>query len=310
MTDRSPNLIAYPLMACAALFWAGNIVVARAFHAEVPPVGLSFWRWVLAFALFLPFTLALTRRQWPLIRRHWRWLALLGLLGGLIFHTFLYVALNTTTALNAALIYAMTPALVPVVAQFMLGDRLHALQIAGTALSLGGVVIVVARGDINALLGLQFTRGDIWMVGAVVSWAFYSVLIKRKPADMHPNTMLTGMMMMAITMTLPVYLWEHLTIRVMPATASSLAVVGYIAVFASIAAYLCYNRAIALVGPSRTALTAHMLPIFAAALSVAFLGEVLHLYHLAGAVAVAGGIGLASMASPSGAAPAKPSGTT
>jgi drug/metabolite transporter (DMT)-like permease len=310
MTDRSPNLIAYPLMACAALFWAGNIVVARAFHAEVPPVGLSLWRWVLAFALFLPFTLALTRRQWPLIRRHWRWLALLGLLGGLIFHTFLYVALNTTTALNAALIYAMTPALVPVVAQFMLGDRLHALQIAGTALSLGGVVIVVARGDINALLGLQFTRGDIWMVGAVVSWAFYSVLIKRKPADMHPNTMLTGMMMMAITMTLPVYLWEHLTIRVMPATASSLAVVGYIAVFASIAAYLCYNRAIALVGPSRTALTAHMLPIFAAALSVAFLGEVLHLYHLAGAVAVAGGIGLASMASPSGAAPAKPSGTT
>ena len=272
MTDRNPNAIAYPLMAGAALFWAGNILVARAFHADVPPVGLSFWRWVLAFALFLPFTIGLTRQQLPLIRRHWRWLALLGLLGGLVFHTCLYVALNTTTALNAALIYAMTPALVPVVARILLGDRLHLLQIGGTVLSLAGVIIVVGRGDFSAVLGLQFTRGDLWMVVAVVSWAFYSVLIKRKPAEMHPNTMLT--------------------------------------VFASIAAYLCYNRAIALVGPSRTALTAHILPVFAAALSVAFLGETLHLYHLAGAAAVAGGIGLASMAPASGTAPAQPSRTT
>ncbi len=310
MTDRNPNAIAYPLMAGAALFWAGNILVARAFHADVPPVGLSFWRWVLAFALFLPFTIGLTRQQLPLIRRHWRWLALLGLLGGLVFHTCLYVALNTTTALNAALIYAMTPALVPVVARILLGDRLHLLQIGGTVLSLAGVIIVVGRGDFSAVLGLQFTRGDLWMVVAVVSWAFYSVLIKRKPAEMHPNTMLTGMMVMAIAMTLPVYLWEHLTIRAMPVTAASVAVVGYVAVFASIAAYLCYNRAIALVGPSRTALTAHILPVFAAALSVAFLGETLHLYHLAGAAAVAGGIGLASMAPASGTAPAQPSRTT
>lgn len=299
MSEGNPNTRAYPLMACAALFWAGNIVVARAFHADVPPVGLSFWRWILAFALFLPFTLALTRRQWPLLCAHWRWLAMLGLLGGTIFHTFMYVALNTTTALNVAVIYAMTPALVPVVARFLLGDRLHIRQALGTALSLGGVAIVVARGDPDTLRDLRFTDGDLWMVGAVVAWAFYSVLIKRKPADMHPNAMLTAMMAMAVVLTLPLYVWEHLGVRTMPVTASSLAVVGYVAVFASIAAYICYNRAIALVGPSRTALTAHMLPVFAAILSVVFLDERLHLYHIAGAAAVIAGIVLAGSASPS-----------
>ncbi len=296
MSDRTVNNAAYPLMACAALFWAGNIVIARAFHTDVPPVGLSFWRWVLAFALFLPFTLTLSRQQFPIIRAHWRWLAGLGLLGGTVFHTFLYVALNTTTALNAAVIYAMTPALVPVFARVLLGDRLYLQQAAGTIVSLCGVVIVVARGDIDILRDLRFTGGDIWMVGAVIAWAIYSVQVKRKPADMHPNTMLTAMMAMAVMMTLPVYLWEHMTVRVMPVTVSSIAVVGYVAVFASIAAYICYNRAIALVGPSKTALTAHMLPIFAAILSVAFLDEELHLYHLAGATAVAGGIALTSAA--------------
>jgi drug/metabolite transporter (DMT)-like permease len=302
MSNRNLNATAYPLMACAALFWAGNIVVARAFHADVPPVGLSFWRWVVALLLFLPFTFALTRSQWPLIRAHWRWIAVLGMLGGTVFHTCLYVALNTTTALNAALIYAMTPALVPVVARFMLGDRLNARQAAGTALSMVGVTVIVARGSLETLKGLHFAPGDLWMMAAVVAWAFYSVLIKRKPAAMHPNAMLTAMMVMAIMLTLPVYLWEHVTQRVMPVTPSAFAVVGYVAVFASIAAYLCYNRAIALVGPSRTSLTAHMLPVFAAVLSVAFLGEELHLYHLVGAIAVATGIALSGVAPATGSA--------
>ena len=287
---RSANPLAYSLMACAALLWAGNIVLSRAASVSVPPVGLSFWRWAVAFAIFLPFVLPLVRKQWPVLRREWRLLAILGLLGVAVFHTFLYIAVNTTTAINVSLIYAATPALVPLLARLVLSDRIGTRQAAGIVLSSLGIAIVVTRADWDALRALQFTTGDLWMIAAVIGWSLYSVLVKRRPADLHPNAMLAGMMGCGLLMILPFYLWEALTARTMPLDWNTTWVVGYVAIFASIIAYLCYNRGIELVGPSRAALTAHMLPVFAAILAVIFLGETLHLYHLAGAAAVVIGI--------------------
>ncbi len=290
MRPVNPNLFAYLLMAGAALFWAGNIVVGRAASVAVPPIGLSFWRWSVALAIFLPFVLPLIHRQWPVLCREWRLLALLGLLGVALFHTFLYVAVSTTTALNAALIYAATPALVPLLAWPVLGERIGRRQAGGILLSSLGIAIIVTRADPAVIGGMRFTTGDFWMVAAVVAWSFYSVLVKRRPADLHPNAMLAGMMAFGLLMTLPFYLWETATVRTMPFNANAVWTIGYVAVFASIIAYLCYNRGIELVGPSRAALTAHMLPVFAAVLSVVFLGETLHLYHLGGAAAVVMGI--------------------
>ena len=290
MRPANPNPLAYLLMASAALFWAGNIVIGRAASAAVPPVGLSFWRWTVALAIFLPFVLPLIRRQWPVMRREWRLLTGLGLLGVFAFHTFLYIAVSTTTALNAALIYAATPALVPLLAWPVLGDRLGLRQAGGIILSSVGIAIVVTRADPAVLGALEFTRGDLWMIAAVVAWSLYSVLVKRRPPDLHPNAMLAGMIAFGLLMTLPFYLWETATVRAMPLDANAAWTVGYVAVFASIVAYICYNRGIELVGPSRASLTAHMLPVFAAVLSVVFLDETLHFYHLGGAAAVVIGI--------------------
>ena len=295
---RSANPLAYSLMACAALLWAGNIVLGRAASVSLPPVGLSFWRWAVAFAIFLPFVLPLVRKQWPVLRREWRLLAILGLLGVAVFHTFLYIAVNTTTALNVSLLYAAPPALVPLLARVVLSDRIGTRQAAGIVLSSLGIAIVVTRADWDALRALQFTTGDLWMIAAVIGWSLYSVLVNRRPADLHPNAMLAGMMGCGLLMILPFYLWEDLTARTMPLDWNTPWIVGYVAIFASIIAYLCYNRGIELVGPSRAALTAHMLPVFAAILAVIFLGETLHLYHLAGAVAVVIGIVLSGSTGP------------
>ncbi len=263
---------------------------------------MSFWRWTVAFAIFLPFVFPLVRRQWPVMRREWRLLALLGLLGVFIFHTFLYIAVNTTTAINAALIYAATPALVPLLALPILGDRLQFRQSLGIVLSMIGIAIIVTRADISVIGELEFTTGDLWMIAAVVAWSLYSVLVKRRPPDLHPNAMLAGMMGIGIVMTAPFYAWETITVRAMPLNATAIWTVGYVALFASIIAYICYNRGIELIGPSRAALTAHMLPVFAAGLSVFFLGETLHLFHLAGAAAVITGIVLSGGSSDTGSA--------
>ncbi len=288
--------MAYLFMTCAALLWAGNIVIGRAVSVAVPPIGLSFWRWAIAFAIFLPFVLPLVRQQWPVLHREWRLLSILGLLGVALFHTFLYIAVNTTTAINVSLIYAATPALVPLLARPVLGDRIGKRQAAGILLSSLGIAIVVTRADWAVLRSLQFTTGDLWMIAAVIGWSLYSVLVKRRPADLHPNAMLAGMMGGGLLMILPFYLWETVTVRAMPIDWNTAWIVGYVALFASIIAYLCYNRGIELVGPSRAALTAHMLPLFTAILAVIFLDESLYLYHLGGAIAVLIGITLSSSA--------------
>ena len=290
---RSAKPLAYSLMACAALLWAGNIVLGRAASVSVPPIGLSFWRWAIAFAFFLPFVLPLIRQQWPVARREWRLLVVLGLLGVAVFHTFLYIAVNTTTAINVSVIYAATPALVPLLARLVLGSRIGGLQVGGILLSSFGIAIIVTRADLDAMRALQFATGDLWMIAAVIGWSLYSVLVKRRPADLHPNTMLAGMMGWGLLMILPFYLWETLAIRTMPIDWNTACIIGYVALFASIIAYLCYNRSIELIGPNRAALTAHMLPLFAAILAVIFLDESLHFHHLAGAAAVLVGILLA-----------------
>ena len=290
---RSAKPLAYSLMACAALLWAGNIVLGRAASVSVPPIGLSFWRWAIAFAFFLPFVLPRIRQQWPVARREWRLLVVLGLLGVAVFHTFLYIAVNTTTAINVSVIYAATPALVPLLARLVLGSRIGGLQVSGILLSSFGIAIIVTRADLDAMRALQFATGDLWMIAAVIGWSLYSVLVKRRPADLHPNTMLAGMMGWGLLMILPFYLWETLAIRTMPIDWNTACIIGYVALFASIIAYLCYNRSIELIGPNRAALTAHMLPLFAAILAVIFLDESLHFHHLAGAAAVLVGILLA-----------------
>ncbi len=284
--------MAYLFMTCAALLWAGNIVISRAVIVAVPPIGLSFWRWSIAFAIFLPFVLPLVRQQWPVLCREWRLLSILGLLGVALFHTLLYIPVNTTTAITVSLFYAATPALVPLLARPVLGDRIGGRQSAGILLSSLGIAIVVTRANWAVLQSLQFTTGDLWMIAAVIGWSLYSVLVKRRPADLHPNAMLAGMMGCGLLMILPFYLWETVTVRAMPTDWNTAWIVGYVALFASIVAYLCYNRGIELVGPSRAALTAHMLPVFAAILAVIFLDESLHLYHLGGAIAVILGITL------------------
>ena len=134
MTHRpvSPRL-AYVMLVLASLFWAGNIVLGRAVHGDVPPVALTFWRWAVALLVLLPFTIGMARRQWPAIRREWKFLVLLGLTGMAVFHSLQYSALNLTTAVNVTLILAITPVVIPIMSRLIWGERLAMWQGAGRA---------------------------------------------------------------------------------------------------------------------------------------------------------------------------------
>ncbi len=297
MQTRSPSpLLAALLLTVSSACWGGNIFIGRLVHAEVPPVGLSFWRWVLALGLFLPFAWPRLRRDWPALRRHWKNLAGLAFFGMAAFHTALYLSVNYTTATNAALLIAICPLLVPLLAWVLYRDAVTPRLLLAIALSLAGVAVVVLRGDPARLLTLQFNAGDLIMLAAVFFWSMYTVLLKRRPAGLHPQSLLVATMTLAAFMLLPVYLWESFFVRSMPVTTDSLLAVAYVVVFASIVAFLCFNRGIEVLGPSKGGLFLHLIPVFAALLAFVFLGERLQPFHALGIAAIAAGIVLATTA--------------
>lgn len=275
-------------------------MLGRLLHAEVPPVALSFWRWALALLLFLPFAWPHLKHDWPAIRRHWRALALLGFFGMAGFHTFLYLSVNYTTATNAALLIAICPVLVPVFAWVADREPVTPRLVLATVLSLAGVAVVVTRGDLGQLRALSFNRGDLIMLIAVVTWSVYTVLLRRRPA-LHRQSLLVASMAFATAMLLPVYLWESIAVRSMPVNREALLAIVYVVLFASILAFLCFNRGIEVLGPNKGGLFLHLIPAFAALLAFVFLGERLQPFHAVGIAAIAGGIVLATTAqSPAG----------
>ncbi len=289
------TLLAASLLAFATLCWGGNITLGRAIHAEVPPIGLSFWRWFLACCLFLPFVLPRLRRDWPLIRRHWKVLLALAFFGMTAFHTALYLAVNYTTATNFALLVAICPVLVPVFSWAILREAISARMVLAIVVSLGGVVVIVTGGQPAELLALNFNKGDLIGLISVVTWSLYTVLLKRRPAGLDARSLLAVTMMMAVAMLFPLYLWESLAVRLMPVNPDSLLTIVYVVVFASLLAFLAFNRGIEVLGPNRGGLFMHLVPVFATLLAFVFLGERLQAFHALGIAAIVSGIVLASL---------------
>lgn len=176
---------AYVLLTFTALFWAGNAIVARAARDLVPPVALAFWRWSFALLIILPFAWRHLQRDCHHIRENWQILALLGCLGIGAFNTLLYTGLQDTTALNAMLLQSGQPALILLVGSLAMGDRTSWRQIAEAVVALAGVLSIIARGNLGALADLRFNAGDLIIGFAVLLWAIYSVLLRRRP-PIHP----------------------------------------------------------------------------------------------------------------------------
>ena len=284
----------YLLLSLTSLFWAGNFVVGRAVRDAVPPIGLAFWRWVIALAILLPFVAGGLWRYRAVMRREWRILIMLGVTGVGAFHSFVYLALQSTQAVNAVLFLATTPLVIIAISWAAFGDRIGWAGAAGAAASLAGAVLVIARGDLDVLLALRFNPGDLWMLCAVPTWAVYSVCLKRRPQDLPPLLLLAATMIVGTLAILPAYIWEYASGDRIRLDAGAVLALAYVAVFASIVAYVCWNRGVKEVGPNRAGVFINLMPVFAALLAIAFLGERIAVYHLMAAVLVFAGVVLIS----------------
>ena len=176
----------YFLLILTTLFWSGNFVLSRGMHAEIPPFSLSFWRWAVALLILSCFALRHLLAQRELAIKHKNFIIVQGIVGVAGFNSFVYMALQTTTAINAVLVNSCIPVIIVLFSWALFNDRLSVRQWLGVATSLCGVLLIISGGRPATLLALEFNRGDILVFIAAVLWAFYSANLKRYPKGLHP----------------------------------------------------------------------------------------------------------------------------
>jgi drug/metabolite transporter (DMT)-like permease len=274
------------------LIWAGHSVVARLAVGQIGPMTLTCMRWALALVPILAAARPSLRRDWPTMRANWLYIAAMGALGYTVFNALFYIAAHRTSALNLSIIQGAIPALVLIGARAFLGVRFTALQALGAAVTMLGVVTIAAQGDLNRLMALAFSSGDVMMVVAVALYAGYTVALRQRPA-ISGLSMLAGMALAAFVTSVPLMIWEIATGGFIWPTAAGLLTLVYVALGPAFSSQLFFIRGVELIGPGRAGVFVNLVPVFGAIMAVGLLGEPLAAYHVVALMLVVGGIAIA-----------------
>ena len=287
---RNETLAALALGA-AALFWSGNFIAGRALRDDIDPVALNLVRWGLCLVLFLPLVGGKLVRQRRVILREWRLVLGLGATGIAAFHTLTYQALSHTTAVNALLILALAPAAIMAGARLTGDSRPGAVQWAGCVVSLAGAAVLITRADPARLHTVGLNPGDLWMLAAVFVWTVYSLLLRRRPADLPQDVTLAASIAVALALLIPAFLVTGAAVPRAPGP-GAVAAILYIAVFASLVAFLLWSFGVNEIGAARAGQFVYLMPVFGPVLAVVILGETLGPAQIAGGLCVLAGIAL------------------
>ncbi len=281
----------YIFLVLAVLFWSGNFITGRYISTSIEPMQLSFYRWFFVLVLLLPYIFINYKDLILGFKKDSLLLVVFGAFGIAGFNTFLYYGLQTTSATNALLINSSTPIFIILISSIIFRIAITKIQILGVLLSTLGVLYLILKGNINHILELNFTPGDLWILLAALDWAIYSVLLKFKPKELSSFSFLTitsfiGVMILYIAFILQGYSLEFSFLSNKEVLYSLI----YIVIFPSILSFYFWNMATIEIGANKAGQSAHLMPIFGAILAYIFLGEVLEFYHIVGIVLIAIGI--------------------
>lgn len=285
MNWKSP----YVLLILATMFWGGNFVIGRGFADLMPPFTLALFRWVFALLFLFPFArkdLFNNRHLW---KKEWKtlfWLSLTGVAG---FNTLVYIAVHYTTSINAALINAPTPALIMLLSILFLKEKIKKRHIIGIIFSIIGVTWIVSRGSLETLLSFSINKGELWMLLAVTIWSIYSVIVKKNAHKFPAAGVFLVTIIIGIGLLTPFAAFEWITKQPMSFSTAGFAGFLYLGAFASVIAFLCWNKAVTDIGPGKAAPFLNLIPIFASIFAVAFLEEsVTSAQLIGGAITITG----------------------
>ena len=291
----SKNSLAYSLLVAATFVWSANFIVGiLSTLFQVPPLTLNFYRWVLVWFLILPFTYKEILIKIPEIKKNIGLLLILGITGVSIFNSVVYFALNFTQVINAVLMISIIPVVVIFLSSILKIEKFNLFQLLGLIVSLTGVLAIISQAELNKILSLVFNKGDLWMLVAVLSWATYSTLLKKRKLPLKGLSLLQILITIGLFFLLPQYLGEHFIGKEVNFNKAFFLILFFVAIFPSIFAFYAWNKSIELIGANRSSIFLHLMPLFGAIMAVVIFEEKFEIYHLIGAAFIVTGIYLSN----------------
>ncbi len=290
----SRSVSPYLLLTLTPLFWAGNWIIGRGLHADIPPMAMTFFRWLFAVLILAPFALRHLRRDWPNIRRNWKVLSVLGAIGVGTHNALAYLGLNYTTATNGVILNSFIPVMIVTLSWVFLHERLTRLQGLGVVISLGGVLTILSQGSLGTLLAFRLNVGDLLVILSMAMWSVYTIGLRWRPAGLNVMSFLLVVAVIGNACVFPLWLGEMALGHFVVWTWPNFAALVSVALFSSVLAYLMWNKGVEEVGANVAGLFVHLMPVFGIVLAWLFLGERLAEFHVAGIAFILAGIWLTS----------------
>lgn len=291
----SPRPADWAIFLLVPVFFSSNLVFGRGVIGDIAPFITAFIRWTGATLVMLPVLYATRKECIAFMRENTALWLLLGFLGMGICGGFVYWALTETTASNATLIYTTSTLFVILFQWLFQGRGIHLREGLGMVVAFAGVVVIVLKGDPQALSHFRFNLGDFGILGAAVSFAVYSLLLRKPAVAAMPSVPLFGLIALSGAIILaPPAVYEFIDGAPVPDTANDWLKIAGIVLFASLAAFYCFQHTVRVFGPATASVTLYMMPPVSILMAMLFLGEAFETYHMAGILLVIGGVVLAT----------------
>jgi len=291
----SKDKTAYIFLIFATLFWSGNFIVGKAASLyEIPPFTLNFYRWTFAWLILAPFTLKEIFQKKEYILKNLKLILILGITSITIFNSIVYYSLNFTQVINGVLMISTIPVMIIFFSWIFKIEKTNFYQILGVIFSLLGVMVIVTKADLDKLLNLNFNKGDLWMVVAMLSWAMYSALLRKKKFELSQISLLQTIISAGLILLLPAYLIEMSLGYRLNIHLPFILTLSYVVLFPGLASFFFWIKGISIIGSNRSGIFLHLMPIFSTIMAILIFKEKFMVFHLIGAVLIITGVVLSS----------------
>jgi len=285
------NNLAYVYLFLTVLFWAGNFVVGKyASYYQVPPFSLNFYRWFFAWLILAPFTIPEIIMKKDYIIDNYKIFIVLGITSITVFNSIVYYSLNFTQVISGVLMISTIPVMIMFISSILKIEKTNIFQILGVIFSFIGVILIITKANIHILMKLDFNKGDLTMVLAMFSWALYSALLKKKKYELSKLTLLEVIISFGLIFLIPVYFIEFKMGYMIKLEKPFILILTYVVLFPGLASFILWIKGISLIGPNRSGVFLHLMPILSAIMAVIIFEEKFMFYHFLGAIFILTGI--------------------
>ena len=283
------------MLVCATLFWAGNFTIGKfAYLENIPPYSLAFLRWCLVWIILLPFTYKELLKLKNNIKKNLSLFFILGFTSVCIFTSFTYNALNYTQVINASLFNTAIPVTIILVCFLLKIEKTNLFQISGLLISVLGILAIITKLDLNILLTLNFNKGDLFMIVAIIAWGIYSAYLKKRTFDVSLLALVHIICTFGLIFLLPLFILDLMQGKTIELTSNLFYILIYIAIFPSIGSYYCWAGAVSIIGANRAGIFLSLIPLFSTIFAILFFNEKFLFFHFIGSVLIIIGLFLSN----------------